>query len=252
MTQRAPVALLGAAGKMGAVVRQTLDASADFVLAVSVDAPSGAHRPDLDGIAPGGVAGILDFSSPEGTTHAARSALRLSCPLVSGTTGIGEDARLALSTAARSVPVCWSPNFSVGVTVMADALARSAALLPDGWQIEIAELHHAAKKDAPSGTAWRLAEIWKKIRGGEIVLGRHGEGLARGATEIGISALRLGSLVGEHRVFLAGPGELFELRHTAGDRMAFAAGAVEALRRLLRKGPGMYEWSDLLLQQEQR
>lgn len=252
--ERAPIAILGAAGRMGQALRVALEESPDFILGFAADRSGDpmtrdarAGATDLSGLVPGDVVGILEFSSPQGTVHAAESALRLRCPLVTGTTGLGAEARAALAEAARQTAVCWSPNFSIGIPVLLALLKRAATLLPSAWQIEILEMHHQGKKDAPSGTALRLADAWREVRGGETVLGRSGASLTRTPDEVGIAALRLGSVAGEHRILLAGPGELVELRHSAGERSSFATGAIEALRRLRRQGPGTYEWSDLLL-----
>jgi len=236
---------------MGQAVEAMLARCDDLILVFRADRAlketSGPPRsgPDLISLAPGQVEGIIDFSQPEGTVAASVAASRLGCPLVSGTTGLDDDAFAALRRAAQDVPVCWSPNFSVGIPFLDGALRELARRLPRGWQIEIAETHHAGKRDAPSGTALRLAQTWRDERGGEIRYGRHGPSGPRGAAEVGIHALRLGDVVGEHRVLLGCSGETLEVVHRVQDRTAFASGSVEALRSLLRKGPGWYEWNDL-------
>lgn len=203
--------------------------------------------PDLNSLEPGSVDGIIDFSSPGGAAHAAEAAVRLRCALATGTTGLDLEAMGKLKEAARSVPVCWSPNFSLGIPLLAAALREAARTLPGEWQIEIAEVHHAQKKDAPSGTALRLAEVWRGERGGRLVHGREGSIGPRSGNEIGLHALRLGGVVGEHRVLLGAGGETIEVVHRMQDRSAFAAGSIEALRRLVREGPGWHEWEALLL-----
>lgn len=252
MSDRAPVAVVGACGKMGRMVEAHLEGAPDLILAYRID-PSLAEAPGpprsaptLDAIGPGGVAGIIDFSSPAGAVRAAAAAARIGCPLVSGTTAIDEKGWAALDAAARVVPVCWSPNFSSGIPVMMAALREAAGGLPAGWHLEIAETHHAAKRDAPSGTALRLAEVWREVRGGRLVHGREGLTGPRPDDEIGIHALRAGDVVGEHRLLLAGHGEVLEIAHRMQDRTAFAQGSVEALRRLRRRSPGRYEWGELL------
>ncbi|MDM7913855.1 MAG: 4-hydroxy-tetrahydrodipicolinate reductase, partial [Candidatus Eisenbacteria bacterium] len=246
MSERRPVALLGATGRMGRAIQAVLAASDDLTLAFRADRSTGLQETgaeldaQLDPLVPGQVAGILDFSSDEGTRHAAASALRLGCPLVSGTTGLSEETFQEMRAASASVAVCWAPNFSVGVPLVRSALADAARSAPADWQLEIAEIHHSGKKDAPSGTALRFAQGWREVRGGRIVTGRQGAAGPRGADEIGVFAMRLGDVVGEHRILLGGRGETLEIVHRVQDRTAFAAGCVEALRRLLRKGPGWY------------
>jgi 4-hydroxy-tetrahydrodipicolinate reductase len=249
---RSAVALVGACGRMGRAVELHLERTSDFILTCRIDRSLKQDKgppmsgPSLDPLGPGDVAGIIDFSVAEGTVAAARAAERIGCALVSGTTAIDDAGREALSAAARSVPVCWSPNFSVGIVLLAAALREAASRLPSGWQLEITEAHHSGKRDAPSGTALRLAEAWRETRGGRISYGRHGITGPREEDEIGVHALRLGDVVGEHRALLGGSGEVLEYVHRMQDRTAFAAGSVEALRRLLRQGPGWHEWSDLL------
>lgn len=236
---------------MGRTVEALLARCDDLILVFRADralhASSGPPRtgPDLTPLRSGEIQGIIDFSQPEGAVAASIAATRLGCPLVSGTTGLDDDAFAALRRAARDVPVCWSPNFSVGIPFLEGALRELARHLPQEWQIEIVETHHAGKRDAPSGTALRLAQTWRDERGGELRFGRHGPSGPRTAAEVGVHALRLGDVVGEHRILLGRCGETLEVVHRAQDRTAFASGSVEALRGLLRKGPGWYEWNDL-------
>ncbi len=252
MKNRSPVALVGACGRMGRMVEEQLGRADDFILhcrvdrSLSLEAGPPRSAPALDAIQLGEIEGIIDFSAASGAALAAKGAARLGCALVSGTTAMDAAGFEALDAAARIVPVCWSPNFSMGIPLLAAALHDAARRLPREWQLEIAEVHHAAKRDAPSGTALRLAEIWREARGGRLVHGRQGDAGPRDSEEIGVHALRLGDVVGEHRVLLGGRGETLEFIHRMQDRTAFAMGSIEALRRLLRQGPGRYEWSDLL------
>ncbi|MBD3161617.1 MAG: 4-hydroxy-tetrahydrodipicolinate reductase [Candidatus Eisenbacteria bacterium] len=246
------IALLGACGRMGRAVEGVLRNASDLELLYRVD-PALAHdpgpprtAPDLDALEGGAVAGIIEFSSPEGTRHAAATAARLGCALVSGTTAIEEIGAAALREASRSVPVCWAPNFSLGIPLLVRAVREAAARLPRDWQIEIVDVHHAGKRDAPSGTALRLGEAWREERGGEAITGRSGSTGPRDPREIGLHAVRLGGVIGEHHVLLGGAGETIRTVHAVQDRSAFAAGAVEALRRILTRGPGWYEWEEIL------
>lgn len=217
---------------------------ADRALAAA-DAPV-RQGPGVADLGVGEVDGIIDFSSQEGTREAAAAAHRLRVSLVSGTTGLDEETMRLLRAASGSAPVCWAPNFSIGIPLLIGAIRNLARTLPVGWQIEIAETHHAGKQDAPSGTALRIAEAWREVRDGHLVHGRHGKPGPRDAGEIGMHAIRLGDVVGEHRAMLGGAGEILEITHRVQDRTAFAAGCIEALRRLTRRGPGWYEWEDLL------
>jgi 4-hydroxy-tetrahydrodipicolinate reductase len=239
---------------MGRAIDARLSADPDFELGFRADrafdagsSPAGvAQGADLSGLVHGQVVAIIDFSSPDGLQDAARAASRLCIPLVSGTTGMNDITREALLLTARTAPVCWAPNFSIGIPLLAGMVRDLARATPASWQAEIAETHHAAKRDAPSGTALRLAEAWKSVRGGRFVHGREGMTGPRKPEEIGIHAIRIGDVVGEHRVLIGGVGETLEIVHRMQDRTAFAAGCLEALRRLMRRGPGWYEWEDLL------
>jgi len=237
---------------MGRAIECLLASAEDFELEYRADPALDTamipprQGPDLCAVGAGEVAGIIDFSSSGGVIEAAGAAARLRVALVSGTTGIDDAARVALRAAAEVTPVCWSPNFSLGIPLLTAIVRDLARRLPAEWQIEIAETHHAAKRDAPSGTALRLADAWSSGRGGRLVHGREGAAGPRTSDEIGIHAIRLGEVVGEHRVLLGGAGEVLECLHRVQDRTAFATGALEALRRLMRRGPGWYEWEDLL------
>lgn len=252
MTKPLAVAVFGACGRMGRAVEEALTRASDFDCAVRVDpelpSESGTPptEPNLDSYQPGSLSGVIDFTSPEGFRAALAAADRIGCAFVSGTTALGDEDREALHAAGRKIPVCWAPNFSLGVSLLDSALRAAAEMLPKDWHLEIIDIHHARKKDAPSGTALRFAESWKDRRGGTEVHGRQGMIGERSPDEIGIHALRLGDVVGEHRLLLGGPGETIEAVHRVTGRVAFASGSVEALRRLQRKGPGWYEWEDLL------
>jgi 4-hydroxy-tetrahydrodipicolinate reductase len=184
---------------------------------------------------------VVEFSAPSATMALAPIAARCGTAIVSGTTGLGDDARAALARAAESVPVLWEPNMSLGIHVLSDLVARAAAALGD-WDIEIVETHHRAKVDAPSGTALRLAEVAARARAGEspFVHGRQGRPGARPSSEIGMHAVRGGDVVGDHEVHLLGGGERLELTHRATGRDVFAYGAVRAARYVAGKSAGTY------------
>jgi 4-hydroxy-tetrahydrodipicolinate reductase len=255
------LAVVGASGRMGrAVVRLAHEAGLPVVCAVSTT-EVGRDAGELAGIGPigtcvvGGMAAleharadvVIDFSTPSATQALAAVAAASGTAIVSGTTGLGDDARAALDRAAAQVPLLWEPNMSVGVHVLTRLVAQVAASLAE-WDIEIVETHHRAKLDAPSGTALRLADAMKAARAGEtrLVHGREGKPGPRARGEIGVHALRGGDVVGDHVVHFLGGGERLELTHRATSRDVFAHGAVVAARWLAGKPAGRYALADLL------
>ena len=212
------VGVHGATGRMGRLVVDEVVAAPDLDLAWTAawDLPA-----DLTADV------IIDFSAPEAF---ARLLSVAQCPVVSGTTGMD----LPTSSA---VPLLHAANFSVGVAVLRRLLVAAHAALPD-YDIELVELHHKHKRDAPSGTALRLIEGL-----GTMHLGHDGLRIP-GVT--GVHSVRGGDIVGEHRAYLCGPGERIELAHVATSRAVFAAGAVRAARWILGKPPGVYTLEDTL------
>ncbi len=255
------VAIVGASGRMGrAVVRLAMADGVEVVCAVAAS-DAGRDVGELAGVGPNGVCVVdglaaieharadvvIDFSTSHATLALAPIAAAAGSAIVSGTTGLQDEARAALHDAAARVPVLWEPNMSVGVHALLQAVGRAVAALPD-WDIEIVEVHHRAKIDAPSGTALRLAEVAKSARSGgtRLVHGRHGKPGARGGDEIGMHALRGGDVVGDHVVYLMGGGEQLELVHRATSRDVFAHGAVRAARWIAGRAPGTYALRDVL------
>ncbi|HLK35989.1 MAG TPA: 4-hydroxy-tetrahydrodipicolinate reductase [Polyangiaceae bacterium] len=255
------IAIVGASGRMGrTIVRLASGAGEEVVCAIAV-ADVGRDVGELAGIGPNGVCivdglgaleharadVVIDFSSPHATLALAPIVAAAGTAIVSGTTGLQEEARAALAEAATRVPVLWEPNMSLGVHVLSQVVARAVAALP-GWDVEIVEVHHHSKVDAPSGTALRLAEVVRSARASEtrLVHGRHGKPGARGSGEVGMHALRGGDVVGDHVVHLMGGGERLELGHRATSRDVFAYGAVRAARWIVGKPPGTYALADLL------
>ncbi len=171
---------------------------------------------------------IIDFSSPEGTKSALFSALQHKLPLVIGTTGLSEEIREQIQTASTSIPILISPNFSFGIALLLKMMPEIVRYMKKtSWNCKIVESHHRHKKDAPSGTALRLAEALD-LNKGEI------------------ESIRTGELIGEHRIFFNLEGETIELRHEALSRTAFAKGALMAANFLVNKPAGIYTSSDLL------
>jgi 4-hydroxy-tetrahydrodipicolinate reductase len=255
------LAVVGASGKMGCAVVRLASAEGIAVACAVGISDVGKDAGVLAGIGPIGVPimddiarigeaqadVVVDFSSPSATAKLAPIAAAAGSALVSGTTGLGDDGRAALSMAAERIPVLWEPNMSVGVHLLSELVARAAAALPH-WDVEIVETHHRAKVDAPSGTALRLAEVAQNARPAamRVVYGRQGKEGERGSNEIGIHAVRGGDIVGDHVVHLLGASERLELSHSATNRDVFAHGALRAARWIARRPPGRYGLQDVL------
>jgi 4-hydroxy-tetrahydrodipicolinate reductase len=193
---------------------------------------------------------VIDFSHPSATDAVNRACLGAGKPLVIGTTGHSEQQRAVIEATSQTVPVVLSPNFSVGVNALFWLTREAARLLGDDFDLEIVETHHRLKKDAPSGTARKLAEILCEVRKLDYATNaRHGrEGLIgeRPAKEIGVHSIRAGDVVGDHTVTFGGPGERLELTHKASSRNTFAVGALRAARWVAGKPPGLYSMQDVL------
>ncbi|HVT32667.1 MAG TPA: 4-hydroxy-tetrahydrodipicolinate reductase [Rhodanobacteraceae bacterium] len=262
MSNRIPIAVHGAAGRMGqAILRLATGDPALRVAAAIVKegSPRGgvalressdakeriAYSDSLD--AAGDAAVLIDFSAPSGFGAALAFARSRRIAFVSGTTGLSDPERRAMRDAAAEIPVLWSANFSLGVAVLA-RLARGAAKWLPEWDCEILEAHHRGKKDAPSGTALMLGRAVADARGADldrIASAPRTEG-ARDAGSIGFASLRAGDIVGEHTVTFAGDGERIELVHRAGDRDVFARGALAAARWIVGRAPGYSALDDVL------
>jgi len=192
---------------------------------------------------------VVDFSTPEACADFADACVRAGTPLVTGTTGFNGPQRERLDRASTRIPLVTSPNMSVGVNVMLEAAALLARVLGPAWDAEVVELHHRLKKDAPSGTALRLAEVVARARGQDASafrLARAGQVGERPAGEIGIQTLRGGDVVGEHTVHFLAPGERIELTHRATSRDQFAKGALRAATWIQGQPPGQYGMRDVL------
>jgi 4-hydroxy-tetrahydrodipicolinate reductase len=255
------LAIVGASGRMGrAVVRLARADGVEIACAIGVT-DVGRDAGELAGIGAIGTAivdglaaleharadVVVDFSSPGATLALAPIAAAAGSAIVSGTTGLGMDVRAALDRAAQHVPVLWEPNMSVGVHVLTRLVAQSVAALSD-WDVEIVEIHHRAKADAPSGTALRIAETVLSSRGAaaRVVHGRHGNSGSRSAEEVGVHAVRGGDMVGDHIVLLMGGGERIELTHRATNRDVFAHGALRAARWIAARSPRLYTMRDVV------
>jgi 4-hydroxy-tetrahydrodipicolinate reductase len=257
------LAVLGATGRMGRTVVRLAAADAGFqltqALTVANDPLIGQDAGLIAGVESLGVPlqsewdgrsdAAIDFSSPAGCIAAAEFSARVGCPLVSGTTGLSTAQSETLREAARRTAILWSPNMSVGVALLLKLVEQVAASLPD-WDCEIVETHHVRKLDAPSGTARAILEAASRARRVDAhAVARHGrapDSPPRRAGEIGVHALRVGGVVGDHDVVFGTPGETLTLRHHAESREIFAAGALRAARWIVGKPPAMYSMRDVL------
>jgi len=193
---------------------------------------------------------VIEFTTPEASVHHAGLSAAAGTAHVIGTTGLGPGQKEAIGRAAERAPIVLAANMSLGVTLLADLVERAARALDPAWDVEIVEMHHRMKVDAPSGTALVLGEAAARGRGIDLPAharrGRDGMTGPRGAGEIGFASLRGGDVVGEHRVVFATAGERVALDHIATDRAVFARGAVKAALWVAEKRPGLYGIADVL------
>jgi 4-hydroxy-tetrahydrodipicolinate reductase len=233
-TERAGVSTVGLdvglAAHLGPLEVQVVDS-----LTAAID----AGKPDV----------VIDFTTAEASSDHARICAERGIALVVGSTGFSPAATAEVTRAAVKIPVVMSPNMSVGVNLVIKIAAELAKVLGDSYDVEILETHHRMKKDAPSGTALRLAEEIAHAMGrmpSDFLFSRHGAVGERPPKEIGLQALRGGDVVGEHTVFYFGEGERVELTHRATSREQFGKGAVRAARWVVGRVPGLYDMQDVL------
>jgi 4-hydroxy-tetrahydrodipicolinate reductase len=192
---------------------------------------------------------LIEFTTPTATLDGLRCAAERKARAVVGTTGLSEAQLAEIREIARSIPIVLSPNMGLGVNVLFSLVEQAARLLPD-FDIEVFEAHHNLKKDAPSGTAHRIAEILARASNHDLsqlaIYGRHGIVGPRKKGEIGIHSIRGGTIVGEHTVVFAGDGERLEITHRAESRRLFARGALVAAEFVSHQGPGLYDLHDVL------
>ena len=257
----------GAGGRMGRMLVAAVQATPGVVLSAALARPGspalGQDAGTLAGLGPLGVTitddplaafvaadGVLDFTVPAATRQFAELAAQARIAHVVGTTGLDEADLARLAAAARHAPLVRSGNMSLGVNLLAALVRRAARALGTDWDIEIAEMHHRRKVDAPSGTALLLGEAAAEGRGTTLaeaaVRGRDGITGARAPGTIGFAALRGGTVIGDHAVVFAGEGERIELSHRAEDRALFARGAVKAALWARGRRPGLYSMADVL------
>jgi 4-hydroxy-tetrahydrodipicolinate reductase len=256
---RRRVLVAGALGRMGERVCALLAEDAGLALAAALERPGhpGLGRELAPGVRVGadpaaalrGCELAIVFANPAGALALLRLAAAAGVPCVVGTTGFRPEEKKEIEALAARIPIVLAANFSVAVNVLFHLAREAARLLGAGYDAELMELHHAAKVDAPSGTALRLAEAIAEGRGSRdrrFVLAREGETGPRPAGTIGVQALRGGDNPGEHSVLFLGLGERLELAHRAGTRDHFARGALRAAAWLLGRPPGLYDMEQVL------
>ncbi len=245
------IIISGAAGRMGRAVAEQAEA-AGLELAAGVDvAPLCAAFPtagDFAALQDGIADAIIDFSRPDGLEGLLCYALRNGLPCVLATTGYTEAQLAAIDRAAAQIPVFRSANMSIGIALLRHLSRKAAEVLGDSFDVELVETPHNQKADAPSGTALMLSDAVKDAydQPRTPVYGREGRSCRRTPAEIGIHALRGGTVAGEHEVCFFGPMERIRLSHSAENRTVFAVGAVKAARFLLGRAPGLYTMDDLI------
>ncbi len=228
-------------GKMGRLIQETACAAGD-----EIEASFG--RRDLDQLGKLGKAAdvVIDFSRPETLPEICSYVRRTGTPLLSGTTGYTAGQLRQLESLGTSAPVLWAANFSLGMAVLYRALAQVAGVLKPDFDIELTETHHNQKEDAPSGSARLLLDALNPGHDMRLVYGREGNTGKREKNEIGIHALRGGTVAGTHTVHFLGPDEELEFTHRAASRQIFVNGALHMARLLPGKPNGIYDLQKIL------
>lgn len=260
------IIIMGAAGRMGKTLTEMVQADPQLRLAAVLeraecpvhglfpaDCLQGTDAAVVLPQAPKAV--VVDFTAPQASLTTARVALHSGNPLVIGTTGFSDEQKQELAAIATKIPVFMAPNMSVGVNVLLRILPELTRLLGDGYDVEMVELHHNRKKDAPSGTALALAECLATAKDWKLpeVACYHREGMIgeRPKVQIGVQTVRGGDVVGVHSVYFMGLGERIEVTHQAHSRANFAQGALRAAAWLMGQKPGgIYSMADVLREQK--
>lgn len=255
------IVINGAMGRMGSTIAALAGRDPDVTLAGVVERPTcvqglsgfvctqGTSLDDVLPQTPGAV--VIDFTAPESTVEAAKAAARHGNPMVAGTTGLDADQQASMEESAKKAPLLWAPNMSVGVNVLLQVLPQLVRMLGEQYDMEMVELHHNKKKDAPSGTALKLAQCLTEARGWKLEETKNccREGIIgeRPHEEIGIQTIRGGDVVGVHTMYFMGPGERIEVTHQAHSRETFASGALRAAKWVAGQQPGrLYGIVDVL------
>lgn len=261
-----PISIVGARGRMGKTLIREIVLSDSMILEAAVDREGGAGLGQdagrlaglhdigvtvVDELRPRRNSVVVDFSLAPATEANIRRCVEAGVPLVLGTTGLQKSTRELLRSASREIAIVSAANFSVGVTLLTKIAGLVAGSLGESWDAELLEIHHSHKRDAPSGTALRIAKAVAKATGRELEgvmrtdrAGEHARPRERG--EIGVAAVRGGDSIGEHTLMFLAEGERLELTHRAFDRAIFARGALRAARWVAGKPPGLYSMADVI------
>ena len=263
---RLRVAIAGASGRMGQMLIEAVNASADCTLTGALDR-AGSPAIGVDACAFSGRASgvlitadlraglknsqvLIDFTRPEGTLAHLAVCRALGVQLVIGTTGFSEAEKAEIATAAQDIAIVMAPNMSVGVNVTLKLLEMAARALATGYDIEIVEAHHRHKVDAPSGTALKMGEVIAGALGRELkdcaVYAREGVTGERDPSSIGFATVRGGDVVGDHTVMFLGEGERIEISHKSSSRTTYAQGSLRASRFLAAHKAGLFDMFDVL------
>jgi 4-hydroxy-tetrahydrodipicolinate reductase len=238
------IVIVGAKGRMGKALLSCAAQIPAIAVAGQIDVGDDLRKVIEDADV------VIDFTSHESTAGLARVCAARKKAMIIGATGHTDAEQKEIAGAAAQIPMVWSSNFSTGVNVLFYLTQKAADILGPGYDLEIVEMHHRFKKDAPSGTAKTLAQILAGARRQQLDQSlRHGrQGLVgeRAPAEIGMHSIRGGDVIGDHTVIFAAPGERVELAHKASSREAFASGALRAAQWVVGKDPGIYDMQDVL------
>jgi 4-hydroxy-tetrahydrodipicolinate reductase len=260
------VAIAGAGGRMGLALLEAATATEGVALGAALDIPAsraaGRDAGDFVANARGVIVGsdaakaleksdvLIDFTRPEGTLAHVRACRAARRAMVIGTTGFEAAQLEEIHEAAREIAIVMAPNMSIGVNVTLKLVEMAAKALGPDYDVEVFEMHHKLKVDAPSGTALKLGEVAARARSTTLqkdgIYARHGVTGERKAGSIGFSVARAGDIVGDHTVFFAGPGERVEITHRSSSRATYAQGAMRAAKFVAGKAPGFYDMHDVL------
>lgn len=247
------VIINGCNGKMGQVIAAMAAAQSDIRIVAGVDRyPDSFHNPfpvypSFDEC-PVECDVVVDFSLPQALPSLLKWGLNKKCALVIATTGFNEREQQTIEEYSKEIPIFQAANMSIGINLMYQLIQQAAQVLGDSYDIEIIEKHHNEKVDAPSGTAYALANAINEVflNSKHYIYGRHTKNDMRSPSDMGIHAIRGGTLVGQHAVMFAGEDEVIEIEHTAYSKQIFAVGALRAAKYMAHKGPGLYNMKNVL------
>ena len=247
------ILMSGCNGKMGQVITRLSEQYSDLKIAAGFDIFDNGKNsyPVFSSLeqCQESIDVIIDFSNPDALENIMKFAVERKLPIIVATTGISQNQKKLLESASRIIPVFFSVNMSLGVNLIIDLVRKAAKILEPSFDIEIIEKHHNQKLDAPSGTALAIADAINSSleQKQEFVYDRHSRRKKRSKSEIGIHAVRGGTIVGEHSVIFAGNDEVIEINHSAMSKDIFGTGALRAAKFLYRKAPGIYDMNDLIM-----